>query len=174
MDNIRNDIFWWCHMAMLLWGLCPGNHRERYDSMVQNQESRLNACKSTLILDMPHLREKPSILWWKTITKPKVQKQNCGVSSDTCYYKQGQKAKVSVKVKSSVLHVTWRSHHLQLVISFQKSHIAWRGNPIITLNVYHHHHHHHQQNAIRPAHHHPLAAIFVCLTCSSLFRLYNP
>ena len=62
----------------------------------------------------------------KQARKPKVQKQNCGVSSDTCYYKQDQKARsrhgkeVSTKVKSSVLHVAWWSHHLRLVISFQK------------------------------------------------------
>ena len=59
-------------------------------------------------------------------------------------------------------------HHLWPVISFQKSHIAWRGKPNIASSVhrqYDRHHHHHQQYAMRPVHQHPLAAIFACLTC---------
>ena len=56
----------------------------------------------------------------KQARKPKVQKQNCGVSSDTCYYKQSQKVRSrhgkEVSVKSNLIfaiHVAKHPTHTQ-------------------------------------------------------------
>ena len=77
-------------------------------------------------------------------------------------------ARKCLQIKSSVLHVTWRSIIFDQSSAF-KSRILRKGG-----NQYHiecHRlydaimHHHHHQNAISPAHPHRLAVIFACLTC---------
>ena len=113
------------------------------------------------------------MLSWKQTRNLKILVQNkivvrpwTRVTTNNERQEVGTARKCYIK-KFSSLH-RMAVHHLWPVISFQKSHIVWRGKLNITLSVhrlYDRHHHHHQQNAIRPAHQHPLAAIFVCLTC---------